>query len=54
MISGDESNMGKQFRFVMDKKDEHAFFEFVKQNNCFYTDDDISGPVEINDLPFDS
>ena len=46
--------MGKQFRFVMDEKDEHAFFEFVKQNNCFYMDDDVSGPVEIKDLQLDN
>ena len=39
--------MGRQFGFIMDEKDEKAFFDFVKQNNCFYDNDNSYGARSI-------
>ncbi|WP_191015871.1 hypothetical protein [Treponema zioleckii] len=45
--------MGRQFGFIMDENDEKAFFDFVKQNNSFYDNDNRYGAREINEFPLE-
>ncbi len=45
--------MGRQFGFIMDENDEKAFFDFVKQHNCFYLTDHSYGSREINEFPLE-
>lgn len=43
--------MGKQFRFIMDEKDERLFFEYLQLENQVYIELPFQNPVQIKTFP---
>lgn len=46
--------MGRQFRFIMDEKDERLFFEYVQLENKIYIEMPFQNPVQIKTFPLKS